>query len=484
MKPVFSWLLESKVDFLTPGQRATHAYVIGQPGTGKSRALESWVMQDIASGQGVGVIDPHGDLFQNLLARLSSKPETWERVVILDPCDQKWTVSFNPLEAVGGFSQERLAAFLTDVVVKIWKLSTASTPRLIWLLSNSFLALSSLGLTLLDLPRFLLDKAFRESLLPRLANERARAFFLFEFPKTQGAIHQWTTPLLNKIGSLIFDPDLRLMLAGGSKLDFRTVLDRRLILLVNLPKGILGEGTSALLGAFIVAHLQKAALSRANTRRRTPYFLYLDEFQNYTTDNIKDILSESRKYALSLILAHQYLDQLSSDLRSAVLNTAGTLICFRVGYHDARQLVYDIFPSPDFLAVSERGFKFNRVGGLPFLAVDERQKSLRWEGLAQVLTKLPPRQFWSRRRGTYTPIKRRTLEMPDPIITPRIRSMRLKLLDISGQKFGKLKHDVQRELDKKRTHFVDDSVGGYPRSGSAPEPVVLADSDTPRFWGE
>ena len=108
MKPLFHWLLDSKTDFLTPGQRATHTYVIGQPGTGKSRALESWVMQDIASGQGVGVIDPHGDLFQNLLVRLSSKPEVWERVVILDPCDPKWTVSFNPLEAVAGFSQERL----------------------------------------------------------------------------------------------------------------------------------------------------------------------------------------------------------------------------------------------------------------------------------------------------------------------------------------------------------------------------------------
>jgi type IV secretory pathway TraG/TraD family ATPase VirD4 len=126
-------------------------------------------------------------------------------------------------------------------------------------------------------------------------------------------------------------------------------MDNQQILLVNLPKGILGEAPSALLAAFIVAHLQKAALARADRGSSIPFYLYLDEFQNYTTDNIKDILSESRKYALSLTLAHQYLDQLPGELRSAVLNTAGTLVSFRVGYHDATQLAKEIFPSPDYI---------------------------------------------------------------------------------------------------------------------------------------
>ena len=141
MRPLFRWLLGSQAGLLTPGLRATHTYVIGQPGTGKTRGLESWVMQDIASGHGVGVIDPHGDLFQRLMIRLSSKPEIWQRVVIVDPCNPKWTVSFNPLEAFGGFSHERLALFLTDVVVKVWRLDVTSAPRMVWLLTNSFLAL-------------------------------------------------------------------------------------------------------------------------------------------------------------------------------------------------------------------------------------------------------------------------------------------------------------------------------------------------------
>jgi len=440
------WLMGSDPTFLTPLQRATHTYVIGQPGTGKSRALEAWAMQDIIAGKGVAVIDPHGDLFRHLVVYLAAMPEIQERVVILDPCDRKWVVGFNPLEAVRGMPQERLALFLTDVMVKIWKLDPTSAPRMMWLLTNTFLALSGLGLTLLDLPRFLLDGAFRDSLLPRLSHEGARAYFSFEFPKGEAAVHQWVTPALNKIAGLIFDPDIKLMLTGRSTLNFREALDRKLVLLVHLPKGIIGEGTSPLLGAFIVAHLQKAALSRADTSKREPYFLYLDEFQNYTTDNIKDILSESRKYGLSLTLAHQYLDQLSPDFKSAVLNTTGTVSCFRVGYQDAYQLAKEIFPSPDFLSVSERKIRLRRFGRLPFVTIEKREESLRWEGLAQVLASLPSRQFWARRRGPHLPVKLRTLAMPDPVFTTELKERVRELRDTSGARYGRLKRDVHREL--------------------------------------
>jgi hypothetical protein len=334
--------------------------------------------------------------------------------------------------------------FLTDVVVKVWSVDPARAPRMVWLLTNSFLALGDLGLTLVHLRRFLLDGDYRERLLPRVGSDAVRAYFRYEFPTTPGAVHQWVTPVLNKMGSLIFDPDVRLMLGGGSKLNFRDVLDRRLILLANLPKGILGEGTSALLGAFIVAHFQKAALSRANSRRRVPYFLYLDEFQNYTTDNIEDILSESRKYTLSLVLAHQYLDQLSSGLRSAVLNTAGTLVCFRVGYHDARRLAHEIFPAPDFLTVRETKTKY--TGDWPPVTFEQQRKPMGWNGLAQGLTKLPRRTFWMRKRGSYAPTKLRTLDMPDPSLNSEIQTRMRSLLAMSGQRFGHAKRDVRSDL--------------------------------------
>lgn len=454
----FHHLFGDPATVLSPVHRATHTWVVGQPGTGKSRALESWALQDIASGQGVTVIDPHGDLFHNLLCYLATRPELAERVVILDPCDRDWVVSFNPLESFRGLSPERVALFLTDVVVKIWKLDATSTPRLVWLLTNTFLALADLKLTLLDLPRFLVDTTFRERMLLRLKNEVARAYFDFEFPKTQGAVHQWVTPALNKIAGLVFDPDMRLMLAGQSTLNFREVLDKKLVLLVHLPKGLIGEGASALLGAFIVAQLQKAALSRADSLTRDPYYLYLDEFQNYTTDNIRDILSESRKYGLSLILAHQYLDQLAQELRSSVLNTTGTLVCFRVGYHDAYQLAKEMFPASDFLTTSETRLRQWRW---PLVTLEERHKPLGWEGLAQCLTSLKLREFWVRKRGPYPPEKLHSLTLPQRVMTPELAVAVQRLRDASGGRFGRWKRRVARAVAAPRSGFVRGTARDY-----------------------
>ncbi len=431
---------------LSTGHRQTHTYVIGQPGTGKSRALESWVLQDIAAGRGVGVIDPHGDLFTSLVGKLSAHPSLWKKVVIIDPTDPDWVVGLDPLRAIRGFSQQRLVLFLTDILVKIWGVDRSQAPRMVWLLTNSFLALAELNLTLLDLPRFLLDTPFRESLLPRVTREEVLSYFYLEFPKSEAGIRQWATPVLNKLGGLLFDSDTRLMLAGRKPLDFRWVIDSQRILLVNLPKGILGEGTSALLGAFVVAQMQKAALSRSDTALRVPYYLYLDEFQNYTTDNIKDILSEARKYALSLTLAHQYLDQLSPELRYAVLNTSGTLVSFRVGYQDAFQLAKEIFPSPEAITRTERATYQRFVGLRPILSVRTREKPLGWEGLAQQIANLPYRHFWSRQRGASQPVRQRTFDVPDVRLTPERREAIAALRETAGRRYGQPKEALASQV--------------------------------------
>jgi len=431
---------------LTPRQRTTHSYVIGQPGTGKSRAFESWIMQDIAAGRGVGVIDPHGDLFNNLLGRLADKPELWERVVIFDPLDPKWVVGFNPLEPIPNLSQERVALYMTDVAIKIWHLTPANAPRMVWLLTNSFLALSNLGLSLLDLSRFLVDTEYREGLLPRLSHEASKRYFTDEFPRSEAGVHQWVTPVLNKLGGLIFDPDMRLIFAPQSTINFRQIMDQKKVLLVNVPKGVLGEGSSALLAAFIVAHIQKAALSRASSSRRLPFYLYLDEFQNYTTDNIKDILSESRKYALSLTLAHQYLDQLPSDIRSAVLNTTGTIISFRVGYGDATRLAKDIFPAPDFIQSINPAIRLRTSGNIPFPMINPRVEKAGWDGLARALANLKPRHFWMRRRGSYKPIKQVTFDMPNIKITSQLLGKIQNLRDYSGERFARPKASIMQTV--------------------------------------
>lgn len=446
---------------LQPFQRATHTHVIGQTGTGKSRTLESWVMQDILAGHGLAVIDPHGDLYQNLVMRISSLlpqyPALADRIVLMNPHDAIWTVGFNPLEPIPGIPLERLAWFLTDVIIKIWKMDTASAPRMLRLITYSFLTLAEAGLSLVDLARFLNDTTWRKSLIARSTHREVIEYFQYEFPTKESAAHQWITPVLNKIGPLIFDPDVRLMLGTRSTINFRKILDQKLILLVNLSKGILGEGNSALLGAFIVAHLQQAALSRANSRNRDLFFLYLDEFQNYTTDNIKDILSESRKYGLSMILAHQYLDQLAGDLRGAVLNTAGTLVCFRVGYQDASALAREMFP-PGYLKQERHEIKTREIGPFRVPAFHVEREALSHDALVTQLTQLKAREFWTKQRGPYAPVKQRALYLPEPVLSEELLDIRQQLVDRSGEQFGRLKAEVRREFNNGTTEPRDDTT--------------------------
>lgn len=449
---------------LTPGQRSTHTHVIGETGTGKSRTLESWVMQDIVAGHGLAVLDPHGDLYNNLVLRISSlvlrSPALAERIVLMDASEPLWTVGFNPLEPIKGIFLERLAWFLTDVIIKIWKLDTSSMPRMLRLITYSFLTLAEFGLSLVDLPRFLNDTLWRESLISRTRYREVADYFHHEFPTKEGAVHQWITPVLNKIGPLIFDPDVRLMLGTKSTINFRKVLDEKLILLVNLSKGILGEGNSAILGAFIVAHLQQAALSRANSRKRDIFFLYLDEFQNYTTDNIKDILSESRKYGLSLILAHQYLDQLAIDLRGAVLNTPGIVASFRLGYEDASILAREIFP-PGYLQETRQELDLVRMAGQRIPLFQERNEVLKHQALVNELTQLRSREFWTKQRGPHPPVKQRALFMPEPVLDKQLFEARRRLIEISGKRFGRLKAEVRKEMANGKPNSHTESTTYY-----------------------
>ncbi len=431
---------DSNNSVMRRSQRETSVYIIGQPGTGKSRLIESWFMQDVLAGNGVGIIDPHGDLFNHLVARIALYPDVWKRVIIINPCDQKWAVSINPLVSVNNNSAIRMAWFLTDIILKIWSIKMASAPRMSWLMGNTFAALAELRMPLTALPRFLLDADYRSGHIPRIKNNEIRAYFEFEFPTSIGGVKQWVAPLLNKIGGFLYDPDIRTLLDGNISLDFRQVIDDNCILLVNIPKGILGENASALLGAFIVAQLQKAALSRAQSSYRTPFYLYLDEFQNYTTENIRDILSEARKYELSLILANQYLSQLTTEIREAVLNTAGTLVSFRIGYNDASKMARHIFPSSDFFSRKKIAFNIRGSNLIPHLSIREEKVDANWEKCAQTLAALPKRKFWIRYRAINHPERYRSLNMPDPIMNDEMEYKISALVETSGIRYANLKN--------------------------------------------
>lgn len=436
---ITKWIMGRDEIQLSSKERSTHTYVIGQPGSGKSRAIESWVMQDIKAGRAVGVIDPHGDLYNNLLTRLTDYPQLWKKIVLFDPLDEKWVVGFNPLDAVTDLPNERLAIYMTDIVIKVWKIQPEQAPRMVWLLTNTFLALSSSGLSILELPRFLSDPEFRIAMMPKVGSEVVRNYFLNEYPQKHSNAMQWSAPILNKLGNLIFDPQIRTIFTGKSTINFRHIMDSGKILLVNLPKGIIGEELSSLLAAFIVAMIQKAALSRASTHNRQSFYLYLDEFQNYTTDNIKDILSESRKYSLSLTLAHQYLDQLSSDLRSAVFNTIGTIVCFRVGYKDASVLVKEIFPSPEYSQSNGQELRLRSVNSILLPMIIPKIQVSNWDMLTRELVNLQMREFWFKKRGLNRPVKQYTFDMPDPILTTEKKRSIQMLRDCSGENYARLR---------------------------------------------
>ena len=435
---------------LSPKHRSTHTYVIGQSGTGKSRAMESWIMQDILSGHGVGVIDPHGDLVNNIVMRLVGYPSVWERIVLVNPFDENWSIGINPLERIHGLPLERTSAFMTDVMMKIWGLNPTNAPRMLWLVMNTFLALSDLGLTLLDIPRFLHDKHYRNDLLPSISFSRVREYFQNEFPTDRETIIQWTSPALNKIGALIFDPDIRPMLAGGQTLNLRKVMDQEQVLLVNLSKGLLGEAASSLVGAFIVARLQNVALSRVDTQRRLPFYLYLDEFQNYTTDNIKDILTESRKYGLSMTFAHQFLDQIPEEILSAVINTAGTIVSFRVGFQDAQILEREIFPNSKFNEQDANNLVMKLDGVWPKLEIERRREPANWDHQAHLLTSLKLREFWVKRRGVFAPSKHLSHFMADVKTTQAKKIMRKMLIDKSGKTYGRNKHAITSQIEEQK----------------------------------
>ena len=416
--------------------RKTGVLIIGAPGTGKTRHLEAWIMDDILAGRGVAVFDVHGSLFYNILYRLAALydrfPKLAERLVVIDPTTTSdYIVTFNPLAAIEGLPLERVSAFMSDVVIKIWNINTTQSPRMAHLMAQSFQALADLGFTLLDLPDFLQHKEWRSSLLPQLTRKKVRKYFTHQFPTSPKEIHSWITPLLNKVEPILDDPEIAMTFARNSKITYRQMMDQQKILLVHLPKGIIGEGAASLMGALNMAMIQKAALGRDINPYMRQFYLYLDEFQNYTTTHISDALAESRKFGLTLIMAHQFGAQISNEeLKNAVVNTTGTIISFRIGYKDARALVPNIFPYPGFLA--EDG-------------------SSSWEDCALELANLPNRVYWLRRRGPYEPVRKYTREMPDPILTPRIKANLAKMLDISGRRYGVKKSELQQRLAENET---------------------------------
>ena len=318
-----------------------HLYVLGKSGTGKSTLLQSLIRQTLRSGFGLCLLDPHGDLAETVAGSGVGSVVSW------DVSDLAAGRSFNPLRQPPKPYVSLAASGLLEAMKHLW--ADAWGVRMEHILRHTFLALLEAGgADLSDVLRMLSDKSFRRDVLNRVHNPQVLAFWQVEFANYPARLKaDAIAPIQNKIGALLADPLMQSLLLGdGEPVSFRRAMDRGECWVINLAKGKLGADTSNLLGAMLVSMIGLAAFSRADTpeAERYPFFVYVDEFQNFTTLSFAVMLSELRKYGVGLVLAHQYVHQLSVDVREAVFGNCGTLIMFRVGGSDAPYLARELLP--------------------------------------------------------------------------------------------------------------------------------------------
>lgn len=323
---------------LSPEQRTRHMYVVGASGTGKSTLLLNLICQDIDQGQGLAVLDPHGDLIDQILARIPK--ERIEDVVLFDPSDDEYPIGFNILSAHSELEKTLLES---DLVGVFRRLSTSWGDQMNSVLSNAILAFleSKRGGTLADMRRFLVEPEFRREFLESVQDREVVYYWLREFPLLTGRPQ---APLLTRLDTFLRPKPIRYMVAQQeNRIDFAEIMNNGKIFLAKLSQGAIGEENSYLLGSLLVSKFHQMALSRQEMTQtaRKPFWLYIDEFQNFVTPSMASILSGARKYRLGLILAHQELRQLSSkdpEVGSAVITNPHTRICFRMGDEDAKKL--------------------------------------------------------------------------------------------------------------------------------------------------
>lgn len=328
--------------------RWRHMYVIGKTGMGKSTLLENMAVQDIQNGNGMAFIDPHGKTADLLLEYVP--PERIKDVIYFAPFDTEYPISFNVMEDVGPGKRHLVANGLMSAFKKIWV--DAWSARMEYILSNILLALLEYpDSTLVGVNRMLADKDYRKKVVENIKDPSVKSFWVDEFAKYgERYMQEAGAAIQNKIGQFISNPLVRNIIGQPkSSFDIREIMDEKKILIINLSKGRVGETNANLIGSMIITKIYLAALSRADVsenRMKTlpPFYLYVDEFQSFANESFADILSEARKYKLSLTIAHQYIEQMSEEVRAAVFGNVGTMVTFRVGAFDAEVLEKEFAP--------------------------------------------------------------------------------------------------------------------------------------------
>lgn len=320
--------------------RRSHIWLLGKTGTGKSTMLENLMLDDVKNGYGFALLDPHGDLVAKVKSQIP-----WSRqddLIDFDVPDKKQSFGFNPLSGVPLKYRPLAASGMIQVFKHLWKDSWGA--RVEHILRNAILTMLDYpNATLPDLLKLLADKDFRKIVLPHITNKQVKRFWSDEFENYSFRFKSFAVaPIQNKVGAFLSHPLIRTILTEPKQtISFRKVIDDGKILLVNLSKGRLGEDMANLLGSLIISRFDLAALSRSNIPEdeRNDYTLYLDEFHSFTTHSLALMLSELRKYSMSLVLSNQYINyQLMPEITAALFGNAGTIISFRIGAKDAEAI--------------------------------------------------------------------------------------------------------------------------------------------------
>lgn len=327
-------------------------YLLGKTGSGKTNLLKILIYQDIIHSRGLCLFDINGDLLKEVLAII---PEHRKKdVVLLDATDPNISLGYNPLKRVSYHKRALIASSVLETFQKLWGQQSWGL-KLEYILRNVMLTLlDQPKATLDDISRILIDTTFQRHCEQNIINKNVLRFWKSEFPKYSKAD---ILPVLNKVGSFLTIPILhKILVTNTQQISLRAVMDTKKIFLVNLSKGSLGTDGAHLLGSLLLTSLASAGFSRIDTEenKRVPFIIYLDEFQNYTTGSIAGMLSELRKFKIGFVLAHQYLHQLHTDIKNAVLGNIGTIICFRLGQADAKYMAQEFYPtfqSSDFTSL-------------------------------------------------------------------------------------------------------------------------------------
>ncbi len=313
-----------------------HIYIIGKTGSGKTTLLRNLILQHIALGHGVGVIDPHGDLAEELLNY--TPPHRADHLVYFNPGDLEFPIGLNVIGAVPPDARHLAASGIVGAFKAIWRDSWG--PRLEYILHNAVSALLECrNQTLLGVNRLLVDDEYRAKVIRQVKDPFIRAFWAEEYEQYDERFkREAIAPIQNKLGQFLLNPVIRNILGQiKKKVDIPFMMDNGRLFIANLSKGQLGEDKANLLGSLLVTQFQLGAMARSSRpeSERRDFYLFIDEFQNFSTDAFASVLAEARKYRLCLTLSHQYIDQLPLSIRQAVFGNAGTLIAFRIGHTDA-----------------------------------------------------------------------------------------------------------------------------------------------------